>query len=846
MIIEGHNVCQHCALINNTTMKRVSPVWVLTTLKGEAFDRFKAEVDNQFSVFSETELQGYIDVAQHKWWNVTSIYDNLSDQWNKQTGVPNNIPAFNNLALFNGANVEVIYHSPLSDFGKELRSIEILKKDPLFLKTFANRLFYSIVSFRKEESASTTFVDEIRDLEKLSKGLFDAVFFHSDSSQCALNNTGYVSLNDEDYMSLSVELVFATALMKLIPSSVSNQQNRLFHTAGVFNFVFEPDAYKCNKAFKLSVALMDAFCNNESDSEWFSQNDAASTFENSSIKKNLHWRSVYEQMNTDFNEEKLDSVYAKPHISPWAMLAYKLRPEYFRKYLRSLLRTVYEKIHDFGALTLMRYKTFVDRRFEQLLEGTAPVENGSQFARSTISGFLSSLWTPDNKGAKGLKQATLLLSMLRDYLGRQREEVERVKNWNQPNDKKYISFPQANDYPLKEIFDERNKQFVSHYEEEATNHPSPNDNTPEINKNREHNELTDLHEIMQFHPMPLNLFVKAGLLAALLPITVWVILKMIPDAVLKSDFLESGTGLTIMYIAVAVIVILCAFGKYAILTLRNIKNKIRKYIAWYYYQIERRTYLMTIERELEYYDELLAECDCVKTQLDSFIKADFPTFASFERYHQSKFQNNILGSLDNGKTILKSAALRTELKIGSTEYALDVLTPGLFKALIESCDRSMCETIMMMLQKEVDTMSNSKNELMKHWSHLMADNMNIYVNSQNCNSDISIPAFTSGANDSNNFLFESIGAVCATLYPSVFVPVVPSYNWTTAFVSNLGGAGLKWENLFTGGVSMRMPNYAQGGTNGWFEPGKIALFIRMHSFQSLCREEGDTLKTIFN
>ena len=63
------------------SLKKISPVWILTTLRGDEFDRFKAEVDNQFSIFSETELEGYEGAEKHKWWEVTQVDDRLSEKW---------------------------------------------------------------------------------------------------------------------------------------------------------------------------------------------------------------------------------------------------------------------------------------------------------------------------------------------------------------------------------------------------------------------------------------------------------------------------------------------------------------------------------------------------------------------------------------------------------------------------------------------------------------------------------------------------------------------------------------------------------------------------------------------
>lgn len=830
------------------SLKRVCPVWILTSLRGEEFKKFKAQVDNQFSTFSESEIDDYKSVEKHKWWEVTPVDESLSEKWNHQTGIPYNIPVFECQGLFDGTQVEVIFHSPISDFKKDVEYVKALKENKQFLENYihSNRLFYGIISFRKEESKKQYFVDDISCIEKVSDNLFESVIFHSDSSQDASNPYGYLSLDDDDFMALSVSLVFATALMKVTLTSVANQIEKRFHMAGCFSLVYEPDAFKCNKSANLSTLLMDAFCNNETDSEWFDPNEALLTFENSSIKKNLHWRLVYNQLFSNFNEEKLDGIYTKPPISPWAMLAYRLKPEYFKKYLKSLLKTVYEKVHDFGAITLMRFKSFTDLRYEQLLAGTAPIDNGAQYAKSAIVGFVEGLWSPDNKGAKGLKQAQLLVATLKDYLIRQKEEVERVRIWSQPNDKDYLTFPKPNEYPLQEIFDDRSRSFTSFYEEEAMNHPSPLENTPEINKRREFKELTDVHRILQYHPMPLNLFAKLALLAALLPVTIWVILMVIPDYLFNSTYFESGMGLTIMYVIIAALALIWGYVQYAINILRKIRIGIRRYVAWYFYQIERQTYLVALQKESDYYDEMITECSHIEDRLRSFIEAVAPKLPEFEKYHTSKLQRNILGNLDNGTSILKDFSMLSELKIEDHEYSLDVLTPGLFNALIETCDRNMGDIIFSMLLIENDSMSDSKYLLMMHWILLLAEKIKIYLNSREIPSNISKLAFDTIGEERSNFNYDAAGMVCATMYPSVYVPTERPHTWTSIYVSDLGGEGKKWESLYTGDVMLRIPNYIQGRTGATMEPEQIALFLRMHSFQTLLSKDGETIRTIFN
>ena len=67
-------------------MRRIAPVWILTSLTGEAFDKFKEAIDQQFRAFSETELNGFVDCATHQWWGVESTKEGLTGKWDDNTG----------------------------------------------------------------------------------------------------------------------------------------------------------------------------------------------------------------------------------------------------------------------------------------------------------------------------------------------------------------------------------------------------------------------------------------------------------------------------------------------------------------------------------------------------------------------------------------------------------------------------------------------------------------------------------------------------------------------------------------------------------------------------------------
>ena len=76
-------------------MNRISPVWILTSLMGEEFDKFKEAINQQFRAFSETELRGFVDCDSHQWWGVETTDGDLDRKWDRNTGYPKGIPAYN-------------------------------------------------------------------------------------------------------------------------------------------------------------------------------------------------------------------------------------------------------------------------------------------------------------------------------------------------------------------------------------------------------------------------------------------------------------------------------------------------------------------------------------------------------------------------------------------------------------------------------------------------------------------------------------------------------------------------------------------------------------------------------
>jgi len=860
-------------------MRRISPVWILTSLTGEAFDKFKEAIDQQFKAFSETELNGFVDCSTHQWWGVETTHGGLAGKWSVDTGYPNGIPAYNlreqqyadRNQLIDGAYGIVIYYSPLKDFTKESSNIVFLKNNPLFLQTYeGNRFFYGLTSFQRRETADADFLDLVRtvQVEETTSRLFSSITFLSNSSHKAGENpNGYQSLDENDFRALVVNTIFTIAITKTKLDQLNRQQNRFFNTAGVFSFTYEPDALKKAKAYHLAEELLEAFCNNQTDTEWYSENDAQTHFDGSSLKKNLNWYNIYKLFSQDFKEESLKSLYTECEISPWRMFAYKLIPFYFKRHLKSLVRKLYDKVHNFASLTTMRYESFAKKRRTNVLDGTAEIEDKQQFAKTVIANYLSSVWCPDTDPrrrteAKGVQQVLKLLEIVKKYFEAQKAEVERVKTFNEPNDDKHKGFPEMEDFPLKDIYNKENKKYKEKYEEFVDNGEPPAEHTEDADKSYEERQLTKLHNLLKWHAMPLNLFTKAALLSALIFVTVWAGISVIQATDLdKIHIFSLGTNqsLIVLGVVTAIIVLTFAIVKYGIKTLRKIKLAIRDYIAWSFYRVQREVYGISLKEEENYYDELIKECDRIKKQLEDFIASKVKEKPSLGKYRESKFQRNILGRMDNNNQILANTALNVTLNVNNKDFSPDEVVQGLFTAMLNDGNQQLGEQMRdcVLLGKE----DKLKEKLLGLWTDSLAGKIQVLIHGHSGQS-IDFPAFHNapmrqedvgrGTLIGTNFTTGGWQSANAIIYPSVYVSNMIPYSYSISVVPHGAGyhSGDRWENIFCGpnGVNEKVPNYSNVQNQpGWLATRQIASFMRIHTYDRLIiKARDDKETTIFN
>ena len=129
----------------------------------------------------------------------------------------------------------------------------------------------------------------------------------------------------------------------------------------------------------------------------------------------------------------------------------------------------------------------------------------------------------------------------------------------------------------------------------------------------------------------------------------------------------------------------------------------------------------------------------------------------------------------------------------------------------------------------------------------MIENIQILIYGQHGNT-IDFPAFHNTR--TSNFTIAAWQSANAIIHPSVYVYAMNSYSWAISIVPNGQANGDRWENMFYGPnpVSQKVPNFAQVKNQpAWFTTTQIAIFLRIHAYNSLIvQNQDDTETTIFN
>lgn len=660
----------------------LSPVWIIDTRGGES--DFCDKMSLQFQAFSRNELGGLFEESSHRWWKVESL-SNPSNIKIDDKGHPSDIPAYGLPAgNYDLSALTVVVVSSLDSLGEAVDVVKKLQKkraESSFMKGTADLVrYYGLLVFPKGVELKS----EIKNLlmgeaappkskkkkkEEEEPLPFDTLFLQGESNRVDGNGQtySYDHLDSDEKTDLTVQIVHHLALTQGTLSDLSKGQlkRRQYCVAGAFSLHFETEKESCRIADELTKVIFDKFVNNNSGEHWLKESEAAPSDD---FQKQQGWDSVYGRLRLGFNDLETTELVPQPPISPWKLLSKYLLPKYYRNYIKGLVRQVHDNATAFSFLTLTNYGNHLDDQYEKA------VKSGE--LRTKIETELLKVWDKNcNKNlAIGMKQFMSRLDRMTDFYATQKETIEGLQN-NNTSDGKKTSFPKLADLPLGS-FGEYQKKYAEYFRKEGVSAKRSEDT-------RGGGKLKKVTRILSFHPVALSLLVRSMLLGVLLPMVILTALRLIPDVLFNTSWIESYPGSLVFCVSCFVISILWAVLKYHFLVVDGVRQKIKDYIGWSLYRTQMVAYHMTLDKEVEYYKEACSICNEIKQRAKVFYpeKDDDKQLAEEQEFrenykenriefNENKFQTDIM-SVYEEKNLLNMDAIIPRIKTSINQYGAE-------------------------------------------------------------------------------------------------------------------------------------------------------------------------------
>lgn len=655
-------------------MINLCPVCIITAGMGDEFHIFEQKINSQFINFAKLEFGDGFNEIEHKWW---TVIDAQCDENYRDYISEKRIPISRAIAgTYNTQRFVFMYVSRLEQLSliekvhKELASLQESNK---ILPGVVDVFHYGLLYYKKDEV-----VAKPASIEKLAKKL-DVLVLPSDINfHYSLNKYGYKELpeaNEQLFDSLA-QLIFHIGLTVHTLSLCKEIPGQNLMTAGAYSLTFEPDVYKHNYATSILRLAFYNFATSES-KEWFDKHQADIYFEASDIKQNWSWDYLYKFLIADFETEniikkrnnELCKILSNPPVSPWYLFSRWLLPVYFKKFLKSLVVNLRDTAHNFVFGTGLGYASHLSSKYKEIQNKDNPK------SKEAISIFLKNFWASNTSQDKpvGLQNLVYLNKKLGEFFENQRKIIEEVLNSKTPASKE---FPKLEDYPLKQI-----PSSISEYYQDCINNPQSKgsgDNETD-DKSDEDSLFPKLMRLLQFHPVPLSLFIRSVILGLCIPIVIIAFLKAFNDKLLNTTYFEYGVGSLILFGTLFTLTFGAAFYKYSIKVLKKRRNLIKEYLGWVFYKVQRHLSNSTLEFQLEYYNELKDECKRIETNLnnliDTRVKNDSPDFPDRDlKFHQHMFQRDLLGKFDDLIPILSLQHFPVEITSHNKVFGHDQLT----------------------------------------------------------------------------------------------------------------------------------------------------------------------------
>jgi hypothetical protein len=638
---------------------QLSPVWIIDTLSGEN-EGFDQRISQQLLAYSQNEIGVSFDIDTQRWWKVDRIKE-FSPSLIDENKHPQDIPAYSlKENRLNETYLQVIVLADLADFDSADAIVNQLreeKSESRFMPGGGVRInYYGLFSFESQQNYNGKWE------ERIGNSSFDTIFLQGNNNNSEENTNGYSLLKKEgeskNFWDLSVQIIHHLVMTR---DSLDRMNDRKLQIVGASSIAFEPDAEKRLWATKLSNAISKKFKNDSQSASWHDKKKASLS---DTFSEAHGWKHIYHELSGGYDNLSTDGLYVHSKISPWNLFAKLLIKEYFKKYIRSVVRLVHENVTGFSFVTMQRYQNHLDNKYTKI--------TGDEVQSQAIEDELCMVWDRRLNEKKnlpiGLQQFKSKLNNLKEFFVSQKASIDKLKE-SSAADSKNTDFPTLYDYPLGGFGDEYQKQY-----EKYVNKGEPVSNEKD---NYGNSILKKLTRILQFHPVPLSLLVRSILLGILLPMCVLTLLRFIPSNIIDTEVLESGKGAVYLVAGCFLLCVLMGFLRYLFSVVDAIKVKIRDYIAWSLYRLQRLAYDKTLDKAIEYYDSAIHICDSINANVNEFIKEKPLVEDELYRYCTNTFQSNVMRSFE-GYSILKDFTTDhrfiSKTPTGKETFSVEIIT----------------------------------------------------------------------------------------------------------------------------------------------------------------------------
>jgi len=634
----------------------MKPWWVITLLP-DAGDFKMEQLDAQLLTFSL--LSGVLKEEEApRWWTIDAfcpetlaedenqfvsqienfLYDPINPGDGKEPKIGGDIEANElNIALIGDIRCELTlrYLHPLS---KMLR----LRQEQVFpartLKVIA-LLYLPTTAHKLEESQKIAkFLIQLKTAmnhEILAERPYDFVLILQETNAWGDNQKeGYLALEEAQVNQLLVQSLFHLMINRSdLLDDLKNTHQTSYFSMGASAIYYDFLRHKQTLAQKLGESLLHNFKHAEqtpfvSDQE--AQRAVADLKESTEIRQ-LFDAFVFDEARPSFNFST--NIWEKPKdrrgktISPWAMHSTELLYLYFFRHLRQLPIRLSEYTRLFLTSCMQQLRDFLGKRRGEIFQGRK--ERGlRQFFDETIQLLF--------KGEFGQARS---IQQVRNVLGKIRQ----------------ISHPAQVDSRLEEIDTFQNLEvfavpkFLHQFYNQASEVLTPED------ENHLYDRLVDT---IRAHPLPLALFLRALLLAAMFAFLGERLLAWLSPSILNLQWLLAVPGLALGILAA--IPIALAFWRYKVRTLNAITKQIKAYLGAILRHAQTKAREQVKAEIAALFEQVLEYCDTVDEFLNTLSKQfNYPKEERIN-YTSTAFQRFLLEDLEipgrgNKKPILSEA-----------------------------------------------------------------------------------------------------------------------------------------------------------------------------------------------